>query len=120
MAIDYAEKKKPFREQVFDLLSDLKWHTHVELSRVGGNRYAARILELKRQGYQIDSKPFVDVGKVYRLVSLKRGEPQSKRVRVFLDIDDAILVVNCSHLPDNIRDIVQESIDSFLNRGEAL
>lgn len=120
MATDYAEKKRPYRERIFDLLSDLEWHTHTELNRIGGNRYAARLLELRRQGYLMDTRPLGETGKEYRLLSLRPGEPQPKRVRVFLAIDDAYLVANCSHLPDSIRMTVQDSIDSYLNRGNAL
>lgn len=120
MAIDFGEKKRPLRERVFDLLSDLEWHTHVELNRIGGNRYAARILELKRQGYRVDSRPLGEMGKEYRLLSLNPGVPQPKRVRVFLELEDARLVANCTDLPTRVRYAVQGAIESYLSRGDAL
>ncbi len=83
MRADYAERYTSARDAIFGLLSDLGWHSHRELGSVGGNRYSARLLELKRLGYAIESRE-LEEGKLYRLASLQRGEPQIKRVKVFL------------------------------------
>lgn len=91
MSADHALRHGSQRERVFALLSDLQWHAHYELASVGGNRYTARILELKRLGYIVESKhekKDAD-GKRYRLLSLLPSHPQPKRVKVFLDEHDA-------------------------------
>jgi hypothetical protein len=89
MSTDFAEINKTKRQRVLELLNDLQWHTHVELQVVGGVRYGARLLELKRLGYLIDDQSLEPQGKRYRLASTVRGVPQEKRVKVFLTKEDA-------------------------------
>ena len=90
MSVDHAERHRSQRDRVLDLLSDLSWHSFVELHRVGGIRYSARLLELKRLGYRIeDATDGDDDGKRYRLISLTPGVPLPKRVKVFVPLHDA-------------------------------
>ena len=77
------------RGRLLKLLEDLGWHDHRDLERVAGNRYAARLLELKRLGYRIEDRSGTKDGKAYRLLSREPSEPQGKRVKVFLDEADA-------------------------------
>jgi len=88
-AVNYATKYRTARERVFDLLSDLRFHSWRELQAAGGNRYGARLLELRREGYEIVDTAYDEDGQQYRLVRLERGEPQPKRVRVYISESSA-------------------------------
>jgi hypothetical protein len=93
-AVNFGQKYETARERLFLLLCDLAWHTHRECDQASGNRYTARMLELRRLGYAIDSEPIAEgEGKRYRLVSLERTKPQTKRVKIFLEEDDAQQIV---------------------------
>jgi len=87
----WCREKKPARLRVLDVLADLQWHRCTELMRVGGNRYAGRIDELRVEGYQIDAEPLPNRagGKRYRLRSVVPGRRREKRVRVYLSPADA-------------------------------
>lgn len=91
MSVDFAEKKRTQRERVLDVLLDLQWHPYMDLNAVGGVRYSARLLELKRLGYEIEDRTVKDGGgKDYRLKSpLPRKTPQAKMVKVFLKEEEA-------------------------------
>jgi hypothetical protein len=89
MSTDFAAAKRPARERLLALLSDLAWHTWAELRQAAGVRYGARLLELKRLGYAVDSDGAAKDGKRYRLAHAEPGSPQPKRVKVFLEERDA-------------------------------
>lgn len=105
--VDFAKVKRPARERVRILLSDLRWHSYAELHTVGGIRYSARLLELKRLGYDIDTVGDKEVGLRYRLISNTPGKPQEKRVKVFLTRADAaiLLLVAKQSMPDAAEEI---------------
>lgn len=86
MRKNYGVLHKSARDRLLDLLSDFEWHTYKECHLVGGVRYGARILELKRLGYKVESTedPSAKDGNLYRLVSLEKGPPQEKQVKLFL------------------------------------
>lgn len=93
--MDYADKKRPQREKVLQVLSDLQWHPYMDLAAVGGVRYGARLLELKRLGYEIEDRNVKgDIGKDYRLKRLRPGMPKQKLVKVFLMEDEAQAIVS--------------------------
>lgn len=120
MSADHATRHVSQRERVFELLSDLEWHSHAELARVGGNRYSARVLELKRLGYLVESrheKQDAD-GKCYRLLSLTATVPQPKRVKIFLDEEDARYLLGGA-ISLKAKEAVKEALESYdANRGK--
>jgi hypothetical protein len=83
------------------------------LSRVGGNRYGARIGELKDEGYQIqdDPDPSGD-GNRYRLISLEPGEPREKRVKIYLSENDAIALAS-GRVTENSASIARAALQTF-------
>lgn len=91
MSVDFAELKKTHRGRILTKLLDLEWHPHYELADIGGNRYSARLLELKRLGYKIEREPIGedDTGFKYRLKSATPGTPKVKTVKVFLNENEA-------------------------------
>lgn len=96
MSIDYGKTKAPARDRILHLLSNLGWHSWKELHAVGGVRYSARILELKRLGYEITS---IDnngqgEGRQYKLASTVPGKPKGKKVKIFLEEEDTIRLIN--------------------------
>lgn len=100
MSVDYAAKKRPQRERVLEVLSDLQWHPYMDLAAVGGVRYSARLLELKRLGYEIETRTVLGKGETgfdYRLVSKTPGTPQPKLVKVFLTEAQAEAIVQYTH-----------------------
>lgn len=88
ISTDFGTKYATARDRVYGLLSDLGWHTWRELEAVGGVRYGARLLELRRLGYLFETADLED-GQRYRLKSLERAAPQPKRVKVLLEEADA-------------------------------
>lgn len=117
MSVDFAELKKTQRGRVLAKLLDLRWHPHYELADVGGNRYSARIHELKRLGYVIEDRSLdgnLGGGFEYRLMSKNAGTPQVKRVKVFLTEAEAQSIVD--HLPTRCagaRSAVKDALGSF-------
>lgn len=120
MTIDHAAIHRPQRERVLDLLRDLQWHDFSELHRVGGIRYSARLLELKRSGYRIADESYVD-GKRYRLLSSEPdGIPPPKRVKVFLTAHDAGRLLETGHLTAEARRALQSAVYSFRHNADKL
>lgn len=79
MSLDHGAHNVTRRERVLSLLSDLGWHSYRALVTVGGLRYGARVLELRREGYQIEVRALDVEGQEYRLTSLVKGAAQGKR-----------------------------------------
>ena len=92
---DYGADFLPAREKVLRLLWDLQWHDAKELEGVGGNRFGARLLELRRLGYQVINEQHVEGkhGKRYRLKGRYPEKPQEKRVKVLLPVEAALEVM---------------------------
>lgn len=89
MSTDFGKEFATARDKIFDVLDDLDWHSWRALRAVGGVRYSARLLELRRLGYVIDDLPDPSgTGKVYRLLSLTPDVPQGKQVKIFLPESD--------------------------------
>ena len=97
MSIDYGEEKRTCRDRLLALLVDNEWHDWSECESVGGMRYSARILELRRLGHHIERQGRKPDGCKYRLTS--KGSPQPKRVRVYLDESDAEEMLLLDGLP---------------------
>lgn len=114
----FSEKYKPAREQVLDLLGDLQWHSWKDLRRVGGVRYGARLGELKDDGYSIETRDstLTDDGKDYRLRWLTPGEGRDPRVKVYLNPDDAALLM-LGHVSEGAREAVKVAIESYQRRS---
>ena len=85
MSVDYAVKYVTARARLLAAMQDLEWHGWRLFRHIGGVRYSARLLELKRLGYQIEDRdrPTGD-GKDYRLISLVPTRPQGKQVKIYL------------------------------------
>lgn len=97
MSVDFAELKKTQRGRVLKLLLDLEWHPYMDLAAVGGVRYSARLLELKRMGYEVETRTVHGKGETgldYRLKSSIPGVPQKKLVKVFLTEEQAEAILN--------------------------
>ena len=92
MAVDMAAVKADNRTRVLELLESPRhsWKTRRQIERAGGNRYGARLHELKRLGYLIESRgnAYGPDGKEYKLTG--KGEPIPKMVRVYMTEADAI------------------------------
>jgi hypothetical protein len=100
-------------QRLLDLLSDLQWHTPKQMEHVAGNRYAARAYDLRAKGYQIATRPSsTGEGVDARLQSLKRSEPLKRRVKAFLDEQDAIALLE-GRVTNNARRAVKEALDIF-------
>lgn len=123
MSIDFAELHKTARGRVLLALRDQRWHKHQELKNAGGVRYSARVLELKRLGYCIESRPFQgkrENGNEYRLMSLKPGTPQGKRVKVYLEEADADALVKMGKLSRRAKRAVEDALGSFRSNKHKL
>lgn len=114
MSKDHAKTHATKREQIYYLLSDREWHTAKELNKVGGVRYSARLLELKRLGYKIESKEVEGKNyKSYRLASILRGPCQGKRVKVLLDEGDVDELLESGILTLSAEAALKDALGSF-------
>lgn len=124
MSIDHAELHKTARGRVLLTLHDLKWHANHELSKksVGGIRYSARLLELKRLGYDIEDRDIegAKAGKEYRLRSRVPGEGQAKRVKVFLEESDVDTLLKRGTLTPRARKALADALGSFRTNKDKL
>jgi len=111
---------KTQRDRVFYLLSDLQWHPWKELSEAGGSRYSARILELRRLGYQIDSKPLPGAGREYRMASQDPCKTLPKRVRVLLREEDLEAILESSGISEGIRATLSEALETFKSNKHSI
>jgi hypothetical protein len=104
---------------LFDLLSDLEWHSWDELS-IAGSRPSARLLELKADGFLIESEPLPDKngGKRYRLTSLIPGPQRSRRVKAFFNPNDVQEALQNGQLTESMIESLQSAMNTFeANRG---
>lgn len=99
------------RDALLTMFSDRQWHSHDELARVGGVRYSARILELKRLGHDIESKGHPKEGKAYRCIG--KREPPAKRVKVFLDEVDVSDILEGKPLSVEAKRSMESALESF-------
>lgn len=122
MAKDYAGLKRTQREEVLRILSDLEWHPYLDLNAVGGVRYSARLLELKRLGYKIEHRTVKgDTGRDYRLKSLTPDVPQAKMVKVFLTEAETLLLLRATAAIDIVKEArpVRASLEGALRSFRA-
>jgi len=121
---DYGVIKRTLRDALLELLLDLGWHDYKRLSQVGGLRYGARILELKRLGYKIESREIgrdLDKadGKEYRLMEAVPSVPQGKMVKVYLNPEDVVKIL-AGTVPDEAARAIQISYASYQANKEKL
>lgn len=92
-----------------------KWHAHHTLIDLGGVRYSARLLELKRLGYRITTREIgrAGGGKEYRLLSTKVATPKPKQVKIYMNEYDAALLVSSGVLSEPGRAAVNDALRSF-------
>ena len=121
MGTNWGKEKKTQRDKVLELLWDMYWHHHNELADVGGHRYSARVLELKRLGYSIDTRHFKGekkMGKEYRLLDRVPGTPKTKRVKVFFEEHDAEVLLRGGKLTEAAESQLRSALRSFrVNKG---
>jgi len=120
MSDDHAEAHKSNRERLLEFMSDLQWYSHLELRNVAGTRYSARLLELKRLGYEFESKPMSrEPGNWYRLVSNTPGKPLGKKVKVYLEEDDVIAMLEEREISEQASEAIEQAYYSFVhNKGK--
>jgi hypothetical protein len=121
MSTDHAHVHETKRAALFRLLSDGRWHAHYELAGVGGVRYSARLLELKRLGYGIDSTDVAgEQGKRYRLASTEPGALRTKKVKVYLEEPDVLAMVDRGFIPPAAKAALVDAHASFDTNREKL
>ena len=114
MRVDFGSRYSTARTRILGYLSDLEWHSHRELAHIGGNRYGARLGELRRLGYLIASRDIADGhGKRYRLEALEPGARRAKRVKMLLSERDAEKVQQVPGLSPAGRDAIDDALASY-------
>lgn len=110
-----SDEAKSAKDRLLELLWDQEWHSNKELREVAGQRYGARLHELRQLGFEI-SKQSTDMenAKVfeYRLDSQHPSKPKKKKVRVYLDVLDAQMLAVGATTHD-AREAVREALDSY-------
>jgi phosphopantetheinyl transferase (holo-ACP synthase) len=69
-------------------LKDLEWHAWSELEQLAGNRFGARLHELREAGYKIVSAS-AGLGKRYRLVQEQPVQPPKRKVKIYVTYQQA-------------------------------
>lgn len=105
------EHTRSARARLLTLLWDLQWHHNREL-RVAGNRYSARMLELRRLGYQIE-KCTAQTGHQYRLISHEPEKRQGKMVKVYLPEEDAAAAAEDHRITELAAGAIKQALVSF-------
>lgn len=117
MRVDFGSRYSTARTRILGYLSDLEWHTHRELAHIGGNRYGARLGELRRLGYLIESRDIEDGhGKRYRLQALEPAARRAKRVKLLIPERDAEKLVPLAQihgLSPAARDAIDDALASY-------
>jgi len=109
------------RQALLDLLWDLKWHSRNTLETVAGNRYGARLYELRRLGWIIDSHPHPHgKGKLYRLCQHRKGVHAVKRVKVLFFERDADVLIETGTLTRSATRSLRRALASFRRHREKL
>lgn len=121
MSTNFGVKYRSARDSLLHLLSDLHWHNRKDLEVVAGNRYAARMLELRRLGYVIEDRAAAQGhGKDYRLMRKTPGVPQEKRVKVFLFENDAETLLSGGPMTSEAEAAFKDALGSFRNNKHKL
>jgi hypothetical protein len=119
MSTDHSKVHETKREKLLRRMKDGDWHSFVELRQTGGDRYGARLRELKRLGWEIESRPskMYANGKEYRLTG--RGVAADKRVKVFLTEFEASKAAQ-GKLVGSACDAIHDALCSFRANKEKL
>jgi hypothetical protein len=111
---NFGEDFASARQRILDELLSMQWRGWRYLERIGGIRYGARILELKRLGYKLEAAPTNDPhGKMYRLLSPDPGEPQLKQVKIYLPEEYVIELLTEGKLRPEAEAIVAKALRIF-------
>lgn len=111
---NFGEDFASARQRILNELLSLQWRGWRYLQRIGGIRYGARILELKRLGYKLETSPTNDPhGKMYRLRSPDPGVPQLKQVKIYLPEEYVIELLNDRTLYPEAEAIVIRALRIF-------
>jgi hypothetical protein len=113
MSRDWGAEKVSQRESLRVLLWDMQWHDHRALRRVGGVRYSARLLELKRLGFLFEDTEHDDGGKSYRLLDRVPQLPQRKRVKVLLEEADVSALLEGEAVSAEARVALHTALSTF-------
>jgi hypothetical protein len=81
------EKRITARAALLHLLQDEQWHSWRDCSARAGIRFGARLMELRREGYVIESMD-LEVGRAYRLIARTEPVEGRKRGRLLLAESD--------------------------------
>ena len=120
MSADYAEVNETQRARLFHLLSDGGWHLHSALAKVAGVRYGARVRELRRQGYVVETADIAgEQGKVYRMPSTDMGAAAPKRVKVLLEETDVLSMLR-GYVPPSAQKALADAHGSLDTNREKL
>ncbi len=106
-----VEAKTPLRIKVLGRLWCMDWVSWEILKEIT-TRYSARIGELKKMGFDIESRPLAEdglQGKEYRLISREPGELEQYKARVDLTTLEASLLLT-QPLPGVVGYKVKESL----------
>ena len=104
--------RRSSRQGVFAVLADLKWHGGAELVRAGGNRYSARVDELRALGYEIDRRS-TDAAEFdeYKLKSTTPGAARTQKVRVDFTEWELSQLMEHKKTPDSVKEKIARAWD---------
>ena len=123
MSTDHAYVHRPQREVLLEamLASEGGWFPVPLLVESGGIRYGARLLELRRLGWIVESRTdeASPNGKLYR-IHPKKGPPQRKRVKVLLDEADVAELLERGTVSLAARVELADALGSFRHNREKL
>lgn len=114
MGVNFGAENTNLRDKLRGYLADMRWHSWRELKEVGGSRFGARLLELKREGYIIDRESIKGSrGFRYKLRSLVPGEPQRKQVKALLPPSDVDVFLKTGKASGELFDAIADAFASY-------
>ncbi len=104
------------RAKLLKKLKDLEWHSWAELENLAGNRYGARLHELREAGYKIVSRPSSLApnydGKDYRLTQLSRVAQKNRKVKVYITPEQAH-ALRIGVVTPSVKEAVAQALASY-------
>lgn len=105
----------PVHRRLLRRLVDRDWHSWEELAAVAGNRYGARLHELRELGYCFVSRPRRNGrGKEYRRAS-RPLRPRERKVRLLLPLADVHALLE-GQLTDECLDTARQALTVYMSR----
>ena len=106
-------------EALLARLKDLQVHDAKALQTIGGHNVTARIHELRQEGWNIKTSHGKGKFAQYRLVSLEKLDPKSRRAQVLLTFDELRELLEYNTVPASMLPACAAAYDRLEGKRDA-